>query len=95
MPVMKIKFMVSVYIEKEDAGRGYHAWCPAYPGIHIDGRTIKQTLERVLAAVVVYIVSLVKHGDPIPGGVEIEHIDNARIYTREVSISVAKLQKAA
>lgn len=59
-PVLKIP----VVIEKDTIG--YHAFCPMFKGIHVDGETEDQAFENAREAVEAYLMSLVKHNEPIP-----------------------------
>jgi predicted RNase H-like HicB family nuclease len=62
--VRKITFAVEVCIEKD--GDSYYAYCPALPGVHIDGETEEEAIKHATVAVKLYIESLIDHGDPIP-----------------------------
>ena len=59
---LKITFVV-----EEDNGR-FHAFSPAFKGLHIDGETQEKAIENFVRAIPVYISSLVEHGDPLPVG---------------------------
>ena len=43
---MRIK--VSVVVEPD--GEGFHAYCPAFKGLHIDGATEQEAVERTCKA---------------------------------------------
>lgn len=62
----KIRLTVTAILEPD--GDGYHAFCPALKGLHIDGRTKAEALRRLEEAVHVYLDSLIREGDPIPVG---------------------------
>jgi len=62
--VRKITFAVKVCIDKD--GDTYYAYCPALPGVHIDGETEEEAIKHATVAVKLYIESLIDHGDPIP-----------------------------
>ena len=57
---------ISVIVEPDD--HGFHAYCPAFKGLHIDGETIEQALERTVDALAWYLSSLDRHGDSLPVG---------------------------
>jgi predicted RNase H-like HicB family nuclease len=59
-----ITFSIDICIEKD--GESYYAYCPALKGIHVDGDTEQEALENAKAAAMLYIESLIKHGDTIP-----------------------------
>lgn len=55
------------YVVEED-GAGFHAFAPAFKGLHADGNTRDEAIRNLVAGLQVYIESLVKHGDPLPIG---------------------------
>jgi predicted RNase H-like HicB family nuclease len=65
-----IEFVVDVVVEPDDDQ--YHAYCPALRGLHVGGLTQDEAIRNAVDAVELYLVSLVKHGDPIPLGVVVE-----------------------
>lgn len=64
MPVKKLTFEVSFFIEKDDGE--YHAFCPSLKGLHTSGRTRREALENAVCAAEAYIESLMTHREPIP-----------------------------
>lgn len=62
----QIRMKASVIIEKD--GDGFHAYCPAFPGLHVDGSTIDEALHNAKEAATVYVSSLLMHGEPLPLG---------------------------
>ena len=78
---MKIKILAIV----ERDGDGFHAYCPAFKGLHIDGATEKEALERTIDGLKWYLNSLERHRDPIPGGPNcVIEDDRPTIQTPEV-----------
>jgi len=69
MPTKKkiIGFRIDVTIEPDEGN--FHAYCPAFKGLHTSGATKEEALNNVRNAAIAYIESLVKHGDPIPVGI--------------------------
>lgn len=61
---------VTIYIDKD--GSGYHAWCPALRGFHVDADSEREAIEVAENAAEAYFNSLIKHKDPLPLGVEIK-----------------------
>lgn len=61
-----LRLTLTVIIEKD--GDSYHAFCPAFKGLHVDGSTEKEALKNACLAVKVYLKSLATHGDPLPIG---------------------------
>ncbi len=60
-------FILNIIIEPD--GDQFHAYCPALKGLHTCGTTEEEALQNAKDAAIAYLVSLVKHGDPIPIGV--------------------------
>ncbi len=60
-----LKFQVDIVIQPD--GDGFYAYCPSLKGLHIGGDTEKEALENAKDAVLAYLISLTKHGEPIPG----------------------------
>ena|SRR3990172_9242507 len=60
----KIIFKIPVCIEPD--GEGFYAYCPALKGVHVDGETKEKALKNVMEAIILYLKSLIKHGEPIP-----------------------------
>ena len=66
-PKGRIILQVEVFVEPD--GDGYHAFCPAFKGLHMDGETEEEALRNTIEALGAYIRSLIKHGEPIPSAV--------------------------
>ncbi|HEY5294006.1 MAG TPA: type II toxin-antitoxin system HicB family antitoxin [Gaiellaceae bacterium] len=62
-----------VVLSPENDG-GYSVTVPTLPGCASQGETRDEALAMIREAIEVYLESLVAHGDPIPGPVEIERI---------------------
>ena len=62
----RLRLLLSVVVEPD--GDGYHAYCPAFKGLHVAGETEDDALEGVREAAIAYLKSIVAHGDPIPVG---------------------------
>lgn len=64
-----------VYLEPAEEG-GYVVTVPALPGCVTQGETREEALEMARDAITAYLVSLAKHGEPLPqGSGEIEAVD--------------------
>jgi predicted RNase H-like HicB family nuclease len=55
---------LEIVIERDDPG--YHAFCPALPGLHAPGDTEEEAVENAVAAARLFIASMIAHGDPLP-----------------------------
>lgn len=63
----------------EPDGDGFHAYCPAFKGLHMDGDTVEQALDRTRDGLVWYLQSLKRHGDPLPVGPDCIIEDNVPV----------------
>jgi predicted RNase H-like HicB family nuclease len=52
------------------------ASCPALPGCHSQGKTKEEAIVNITEAIQGYIVSMRKHGEPIPT-TEVEEVEVA------------------
>jgi len=57
-----------------EAEGGFGVTVPALPGCASQGGTREEALSMIREAIEVSIESLIAHGDPIPGSVEIERV---------------------
>ena len=60
--------LLSVLVITEEDGNGFHAFAPAFKGLHVGGSTQNEALENAKEAICVYIESLTMHHDPLPVG---------------------------
>jgi predicted RNase H-like HicB family nuclease len=59
-----LRLQFTVILERD--GNSFHAFCPAFKGLHVDGKHEKEALRNAAEAVHVYVKSLVSHGEPLP-----------------------------
>jgi predicted RNase H-like HicB family nuclease len=64
-----IRFTIDIVVEPDEGG--FHAFCPALKGLHVDGSTEEEAIQNAADAAMIHLESLIKHGDPIPVGVTI------------------------
>jgi predicted RNase H-like HicB family nuclease len=62
-----LNLSILVFVEKDGRNR-FHGFAPALKGLHVDGKTVGETLRRVGEAIDVYLDSLERTGDPLPVG---------------------------
>lgn len=60
----RLRLSFSVFVEPD--GETFYAHCPAFKGIHVDGKTEEEALENAVEAVGCYLTSMVERGDPLP-----------------------------
>lgn len=58
-----------VLIEQDEDGV-FVATCPALPGCISQGRARSEAQQNIQEAIIGYLASLRKHGEPIPPGIE-------------------------
>lgn len=66
MKVRELTLRIRFVVERDDGS--FHAFCPDFPGLHVDGRTVGEALENAKQAAGLYLASLLKHNEPIPVG---------------------------
>lgn len=62
---MKSKLLTYKTIIEKD-GKYYHGYVPSLPGCHTQGDTVEETKKNLREAIEGYLLSLHKHGEPIP-----------------------------
>jgi predicted RNase H-like HicB family nuclease len=65
----EITVQVTVFIEKD--GDVFYAHSPTMPGVHVEGETEAEVKQNVKEAATAYLMSLIKHNDPLPIGTTI------------------------
>jgi len=61
-----LKIAITVIVEPD--GDELHAYCPAFKGLHVGGRTDQEVTDNLREALVLRLASLAHHGDPLPVG---------------------------
>jgi antitoxin HicB len=64
-PIQVGDYSFTVLIEPNDPD-GYLVTCPALPGVITQGDTLDEALAMAKDAIEGYLISLLKHGEPIP-----------------------------
>ena len=55
----------TILVEPNDPD-GYLVTCPALPGLVTEGDTLDEAFAMAKDAIGAYLISLIKHGDPVP-----------------------------
>lgn len=63
----QFEFKIEIIVEPDDDI--FHAYCPALKGLHTCGNTEEEAFDNAKDAAIAYLLSLIKHRDPIPIGV--------------------------
>jgi len=82
MQSMKPRFEIGIIVEAD--GDAFYAHCPALPGLHVDGETEQEAIDNAKDAVIAYLQSMVKHGDPVP--LACYHADQRRAEQRTIQV---------
>lgn len=84
-------FKVKVILEKDSAG--FHAYSPSLIGLHVWGETISEAKDLARNAANAYIAALIKNGDEIPIGMEIQNKGRAIRPFHSIMISIIGIFK--
>ena len=71
---MMYRMKYRVVIEQDEDGN-YIVQCPAFPGCISEGKTREEALANIKDAILGYLESLRKHGEPIPPPIEEEMVE--------------------
>ena len=77
--VARCPLLLSFSVVIEPDGEEFHAFCPAFKGLHVDGSTKDEALSNVLQAVQVYVDSLVRNREPIPVGPDVQVLEREEL----------------
>lgn len=64
-PIRVGDYSFTILLEPNDPD-GYLVTCPALPGLVTQGDTLDEAFAMAKDAIEGYLISLIKHGDPIP-----------------------------
>lgn len=62
----------------EPDGNRFHAYCPELKGLHTEGISKEEVVLNATSAVLAYITSMVKHGDPLPRDTSVSVVWDAK-----------------
>lgn len=77
----KKKVMLSITVLIERDGDAYFAYSPTMPGLFVEGRTEEEVKKNVEEAFIGYLLSLMKHDEPLPVGSVMAQPERAHPYT--------------
>ncbi len=64
-PIQVGDYSFTIIVEPNEPD-GYLVTCPALPGLVTEGDTLDEACAMAKDAIEGYLISLIKHGDPIP-----------------------------
>ncbi|MDT7897945.1 MAG: type II toxin-antitoxin system HicB family antitoxin [Armatimonadota bacterium] len=73
-----------VYLQPAEEG-GYIAIVPALPGCVTQGETKEEALAMAEDAIKGYLISLQKHGEPLPAGLDDATVEIVEVALEEVT----------
>src|SRR5208283_1890376 len=90
----EIHFTISIVVEPDEVG--FHAFVPAFKGLHVDGETEEEATKNAIDAILVYLESLARHHDPLPVGPDltVKYKPAVPSQLRSVTIQWPSLQKS-
>jgi len=59
-----LELSFSILVEPDETG--FYAHCPALKGLHVDGKTEKEALDRAVEAAGCYFASMIRRNEPFP-----------------------------
>jgi predicted RNase H-like HicB family nuclease len=65
-PAKSLTLKVQVVVEPDEDR--FHAYCPAFKGLHVDGATPEEAFDNAADAALVYLNSLAQNREAIPIG---------------------------
>lgn len=71
-PELSQRLILSFSLIVQPDGDEFHAFCPAFKGLHVDGSTKEEALANAVQAVQVYVESLARNREPLPVGPDLE-----------------------
>jgi predicted RNase H-like HicB family nuclease len=87
------RLVLNIKIIVEPDGDGFYAYAPAFEGLHVFGDTEDEVLKNAREAVKLNILSLAKHGEPLPVGPDFK-VEHERLpevpdgaFLRDVNVS--------
>lgn len=66
--VEPLSFLVTFLVEPDE--EGWHAWAPLLKGLHAEGETALEALQRARELAQLYLETLIEEGNSIPLGPE-------------------------
>jgi len=66
MNFQTIKVRLRIFVEPDSGG--FYAYCPELKGLHVGGTTEEEAVKNAREAATAYLLSLLKHNDPLPVG---------------------------
>jgi predicted RNase H-like HicB family nuclease len=86
-----LKFKVLINVDEDIPG--FHAYAPSLKGLHMGGDTEIEARNNAKEAAVLYLKSLLKHGDPIPIDImQQDTEEKAPVSKKHISSQIEEIQ---
>ena len=66
VPEKALRMKITVIVEND--GDSFHAYCPAFKGLHVAASSVDEALQAAKEAATVYVTSLATHNESLPVG---------------------------
>lgn len=76
---------VTICVEKD--GDGFFAYAPALDGLFVGGDTVEEVLTNAKDGIMLYLESLVEHGEPFPEGPDFMIKEYNDPITKKISVT--------
>jgi predicted RNase H-like HicB family nuclease len=83
----ELTFEIVFFVEPD--GDRYHVWSPMLPGLHADGATSTEAIQRAQGLAQLYLEVLIEDGDPIPVGLVEAIPPGVEVHKKTVVVSVS------
>jgi len=83
----ELTFEIVFFVELDEDR--YHAWSPMLPGLHADGATPTEAVQRAQELAQLYLEVLIEDGDPIPMGFVEVIPPEVEVHKKTVIVSVS------
>lgn len=84
MNIQTIKVRLRIFVEPDSDG--FYAYCPELKGLHVGGATEEEAVQNALNAASAYLMSLMKHNDPLPVGSQAATYSPWELITKGLSM---------
>ena len=79
-----IRLIVHFLVEPDEGG--FHAYSPALKGLHVDGASEDEAVKNFVEAAPAYLLSVMKHGEPLPIGLIVDVPRRAQSHSEEILV---------
>jgi predicted RNase H-like HicB family nuclease len=81
---LSIRLTLHFLVEPDEGA--FHAYSPALKGLHVDGASEDEAVKNFVEAASGYLMSVLKHGEPLPIGLIINVPQRAHSHIEEILV---------